>query len=47
MLKQSKDWQHTRTIADKKLRSDEFKRLSKEAGFTPAAIITFARTCKK
>ncbi|XXG32008.1 MAG: hypothetical protein WJ306_05475 [Ferrovum myxofaciens] len=46
LLKQSKDWQHTRTIADKKLRSDEFKRLSKEAGFTPAAIITFARTCK-
>jgi putative transposase len=46
LLKQSKDWQHTRTIADKKERSDEFKRLSKEAGFTPAALITFARHCK-
>lgn len=46
LMKQSKDWQHTRTIADKKLRSSEFQRLSKEAGFTPAAIITFARTCK-
>ncbi len=46
LLKQSKVWQYTRTIADKKLRSSEFKRLSKEAGFTPAAIITFARTCK-
>ncbi len=46
LLKQSKAWQHTRTIADKKLRGSEFQRLSKEAGFTPAAIITFARTCK-
>ena len=46
LLKQSKDWQHTRTIADKKLRSSEFQRLSKEAGFTSAAIITFARNCK-
>lgn len=46
LLKQSKDWQHTRTITDKKTRGKEFQRLSKEAGFTPAAIITFARTCK-
>ncbi len=46
LLKQSKDWQHTRTIPDKKLRGSEFGRLSKEAGFTPAAIITFARNCK-
>ncbi len=46
LLKQSKDWQHTRTLSDKKIRGDEFKRLSKEAGFTPAAMITFARTCK-
>jgi len=46
LLKQSKDWQHTRTISDKKARGTEFNRLSKEAGFTPAAIITFARTCK-
>jgi putative transposase len=46
LLKQSKDWQHTRTISDKKLRGSEFQRLSKNAGFTPAAIITFARTCK-
>lgn len=46
LLKQSKDWQCTRTIADKKLRGSEFQRLSKEAGFTPAAIITFARNCK-
>src|SRR6202521_3784607 len=46
LLKQSKDWQITRTISDKKLRGSEFNRLSKEAGFTPAAIITFARTCK-
>lgn len=46
LLKQSKDWQHTRTIADKKLRGSEFQRLSNEARFTPAAIITFARTCK-
>jgi len=46
LQKQSKAWQHTRTITDKKLRSSEFKRLSKDAGFTPAAIITFARTCK-
>jgi hypothetical protein len=33
-------------IRDKKGRSSEFQRLSKEAGFTPAALITFARTCK-
>ncbi|MDO9234108.1 MAG: hypothetical protein Q8N02_05810 [Methylotenera sp.] len=46
LLKQSKDWQYTRTISDKKLRGSEFQRLSKEAGFTPAAIITFARHCK-
>ena len=46
LLKQSKAWQQARTIPGKKERSDEFKRLSKEAGFTPAAIITFARTCK-
>ena len=46
LLKQSKAWQAARAIASKKLRSDEFRRLSKEAGFTPAAIITFARTCK-
>jgi hypothetical protein len=46
LLKQSKDWQHARTIADKKQRGSEFQRLSKEAGFTPAAIITFARNCK-
>ncbi|MHB1942160.1 MAG: nuclease/transposase family protein, partial [Acidiferrobacteraceae bacterium] len=46
LLKQSKDWQYTRSISNKKLRSSEFQRLSKEAGFTPAAIITFARNCK-
>lgn len=46
LLKQSKDWQHTGTISDKKIRGDEFKRLSKEAGFTPAAMTTFARICK-
>lgn len=46
LLKQSKDWQQTRTIADKKTRGSEFQRLSKEAGFTPATIITFARNCK-
>lgn len=46
LLKQSKVWQHTRTITDKKLRSSEFTRISKDAGFTHAAIITFARTCK-
>jgi lambda repressor-like predicted transcriptional regulator len=46
LLKQSKAWQHARTIADKKLRGATFQRLSKEAGFTPAALITFARTCK-
>jgi hypothetical protein len=46
LLKQSKAWQATRAIKDKKERSAEFKRLSKEAGFTPAAIITFARNCK-
>lgn len=46
LLKQSKAWQRTRTLGDKKERSGEFKRLSKEAGFTPAATITFARTCK-
>ena len=46
LLKQSKAWQSTRTITDARLRGGEFKRLSKEAGFTPAAIITFARTCK-
>lgn len=46
LLKQSKDWQHARTISDKKLRNSEFQRLSKEFGFTPAAIITFARNGK-
>lgn len=46
LLKQSKDWQSARTISDKKLRRVEFQRLSSEAGFTPAAIITFARNCK-
>ncbi|MEO8838119.1 MAG: hypothetical protein ABI351_05360, partial [Herbaspirillum sp.] len=46
LLKQSKAWQATRAIKDKKDRATEFKRLSKEAGFTPAAMITFARTCK-
>ena len=46
LLKQSKDWQHTRTLTDKKGRGSEFQRLSKEAGFTPAALVTFARTCK-
>lgn len=46
LLKQSKDWQFTHAIADKKLRGSEFQRLSKEAGFTPADIITFARKCK-
>lgn len=46
LMKQSKAWQKTRTLSDKKDRSGEFKRLSKEAGFTPAALITFARTCK-
>ena len=46
LMKQSRDWQHARTLADKKARSDEFKRLSKAAGFTPSALITFARNCK-
>ena len=46
LLKQSKSWQATRAITHKKERSDEFKRLSKEAGFTPSAIITFSRNCK-
>lgn len=46
LLKQSKAWQAARTIPDKKQRSSEFQRLSEEAGFTPAAVITFARTCK-
>lgn len=46
LLKQSKDWKATRSIKDKKDRSTASKRLSKEAGFTPAAIITFARKCK-
>jgi len=46
LLKQSKGWQHARTVANKKTRGSEFQRLSKEAGFTPAAIITFARACK-
>ena len=46
LLKQSKVWQATRDTKDKKERSTEFKRLSKNAGFTSAAIITFARTCK-
>ncbi|MEI7842042.1 MAG: transposase [Gallionellaceae bacterium] len=46
LLKQSRAWQAARTICNKKERSDEFKRLSKDAGFTPAAMITFARTCK-
>jgi putative transposase len=46
LLKQSKAWQTTRTLDAKKDRSGEFKRLSKEAGFTPAALITFARNCK-
>ncbi|MHB8255115.1 MAG: nuclease/transposase family protein [Acidiferrobacter sp.] len=36
----------SKTISDKKLRASEFQRLSKEAGFTSAAIITFARNCK-
>ena len=47
LLKQSKDWQRARNIADKKERSEEFKWVSKEAGLTPAALITFARRCKK
>ena len=46
LLKQSNAWQHTRTLADKKGRSSEFQRLSKEAGFTLAALTPFARTCK-
>ena len=46
LLKQSKAWQATRDVKDKKARSAEFQRLSKEAGFTPAATITFARACK-
>lgn len=46
LLKQSNDWQYARTITDKKLRAGEFQRLSEEVGFTPASIITFARTCK-
>jgi len=46
LLKQSKAWQHTRTITDKTLRSSAFNRLSNQVGFTPAALITFARTCK-
>lgn len=46
LLKQSKAWQNARTITEKKLRSDEFKRLSAKFGFTPAATITFARKCK-
>jgi hypothetical protein len=46
LLKQSKDWQLAHHTADKKERSDEFRRLSEEVGFTPAALITFARRCK-
>jgi hypothetical protein len=46
LLKQSKAWQRAREITNKKARSDEFRRLSKEYGFTPAAFITFARQCK-
>jgi len=46
LLKQSKDWQYTRAISDKTLRSSESQRLAKEVGFTPAALITFARHCK-
>jgi len=46
LLKQSKAWQHARTLTDKTLRSRTFQRLSQEAGFTPAALITFARICK-
>ena len=46
LLKQSKDWQHARDIVGKKERSDEFRRLSEEASFTPASLITFARKCK-
>jgi hypothetical protein len=46
LLKQSKAWQHTRAITNKTLRGREFQRLSQEAGFTPAALITFARNCK-
>ena len=46
LLKQSKVWQHARVIPDKKTRSNEFQRLSKEFGFTPASLITFARNCK-
>ena len=46
LLKQSKAWQRTRTITDKIVRGREFQRLSHEAGFTPTALITFARNCK-
>lgn len=45
-MKQSKVWQHTRTLPEKKERATEFNRLYKQFGFTPAATITFARRCK-
>jgi hypothetical protein len=46
LLKQSNAWQAARIIQSKKERGATFQNLSKEAGFTPAALITFARTCK-
>ncbi len=46
LLKQSKAWRSARTLPGKKARATEFNRLSKEAGFTPAATITFAQNCK-
>ncbi|MHB8255287.1 MAG: hypothetical protein ACYDEV_16750 [Acidiferrobacter sp.] len=46
LLKPLGAWQITRTIANKTLRGGVFQRLSQEAGFTPAAIMTFARARK-
>ena len=46
LLKESKNWQKTRSVSNKKVRSTEFQKLSKQAGFTPAGMITFARACK-
>ncbi|MBU6994300.1 hypothetical protein [Ferrovum myxofaciens] len=40
LLKQSKDWQHTRTIADRNCAPTSLSGSRKKQGFTPAAIIT-------
>jgi hypothetical protein len=46
LLKQSNAWQAARMIRDKKGRGAAFQRLSTEAGFSPAALISFARIGK-